>query len=117
MQQNQSRPKYNADAAVQLRGKTLNEAGLYDPYNMHPDMANTVIGFRLSLEICSNEPGQDYDWGNMPLHVHVLLSYFSGGLNQLRTTVNKAMWRKAYNGYRTYCREAEQNQDLMSFAN
>lgn len=92
---------YNMHAAINLRGLTIDQANLYDIEYMHPNTRDQVIDFRMSTEIT----GGDYDWGNIPLHVEVLMGLHTYDLLQMRRTT-KEKWRKAYRGWRIYIHQS-----------
>jgi hypothetical protein len=83
---------YNVNAAINMRGQTADQLGFYDPRYNRPSFKDTVVGFRLSLEITNNDAPSFYDWGNIPYHDEILRG----------ERCSRARWYDLHSSYRRY---------------
>lgn len=107
---------YNLMEAIELRGKTLRQAGFADPETVHPKHWDEVIDFRTSIEMTSMVGYMP----DIPLWVEVV-----GNPPNVRQKVNKGNWKSMYSNYRKYMRQCYEErgpghptaQDLKREAN
>lgn len=87
---------YNIHEAIDLRGKTIREAGLADPECCHPKHWDEVITFKQSIEMSTGNGG----YPEPPLWVEVV-----GNPPNVRQKVNKGNWKSLYSNYRKWIRQ------------
>ena len=92
----QSNLSYNIHEAINLRGLTFDQAGLFDIQYMEPKVRDETIDFRTSCSIANN----DNQWGNIPYHREVLMG--SSATNKNWSTLTRKQWDKLHRDHRIY---------------
>ena len=91
---------YNYQEAINMRGQSTQSLG----YPGQP----TQIDFRLSINITSNDPGIDFDWGNIPECKWMMMNI---GIAQDDRSITKSEWKKQTSAWKLYMKDCYDNFD------